>query len=436
MLATLYTQFAIRFDGDNHSVRTTEDIFLNAFSSSRPQSVFIFSENFFRENNRFDNQTENLNDASSGVALVTSLDSGETEVKTLDLQGRNIETIASAEKQSLHKSISTSIISESSFAIQGGVFFPGLYPIANKVTLSELLEVAGGLTPLANPKQISIRKYMDSLVDNEIRQLSEKRIDLTEIDPSAITLSGRFDVFVPKLQNNAAVGSVTLLGELKNPGEFVFGINDTLHDVIERAGGFSEVAYPLGAQFLRKKLVQEETKENQLLAEKVARSVLTVAQSDVLNSQSQVAAVLGYAEQLKTLSTSGRQVINVAFKDANNPILLEDGDTLIVPKRPSHVTVMGNVQRTVSAPYQSFKGIDEYIIDSGGFDELADEKNIFVQLPNGQNISGNFSTPIPPGSIIIVPPNVNKLTPLALTDIVSRVLGNIATSLLAINAVQ
>jgi protein involved in polysaccharide export with SLBB domain len=146
--------------------------------------------------------------------------------------------------------------------------------------------------------------------------------------------------------------------------------------------------------------------------------------------------VLGYAEQLKTLSPSGRQVINVVFKDANNPILLEDGDILIVPKRPSHVTVMGNVQRTVSAPYQSFKGIDDYIIDSGGFDELADEKNIFVQLPNGQNISGNSSTPIPPGSIIIVPPNVNKLTPLAFTDIVSRVLGNIATSLLAINAVQ
>ena len=432
----LYTPFAIRFDGDNHSVQTTEDIFLNAFSSSRPQSIFIFSRNFFRENNRFDNQTENLNDASSGVALVSSLDSAETDVKTFDLQESNMENIDLVEQQSFYKSLSSSIISEASVAIQGGVLFPGLYPIANKVTLSDLLEVAGGLTASANPKQISIRKYMNSLVDNEIRQLPEKKIDLTAIDPSAITLSGAFDIFVPKLKNNAAVGSVTLLGELQSPGKFIFGINDTLHDVIERAGGLSEVAYPLGAQFLRKKLALEETKENQLLAEKVARSVLAVAQSDALNSQSQAAAVLGYAEQLKTLSPSGRQVINVAFKDANNPILLEDGDTLIVPKRPSHVTVMGNVQRTVSAPYQSFKGIDDYIIDSGGFDELADEKNIFVQLPNGQNISGNSSTPIPPGSIIIVPPNVNKLTPLAFTDIVSRVLGNIATSLLAINAVQ
>lgn len=436
IVQNLYKPFAIRFDGDNHSVQTTEDIFLNDFASSQAQSLFIFSRNFFRENNRVEIQTENINDASSGVALVTDLDIPKTDIKTFDLQESKLEIIDLAERQSLNVSISTMIISESSVAIQGGVLFPGLYPIANKVTLSELLEVAGGLTGSANLKQISIREYMNNLLENEIRQVSEKKIDLTEIDPSAITLSGKFDIFVPKLKNNAAIGSVTLLGEFKSPGKFVFGINDTLHDVIERAGGFSEVAYPLGAQFLREKLVQEETKENQRLAEKVTRSVLGIAQSDVLNSQSQVAAVLSYAEQLKTLSPSGRQVINVAFKDASNPIFLEDGDTLIVPKRPSHVAVMGNVQRTVSAPYQSFKVIDDYIIDSGGFDDLADEKNIFVQLPNGENISGNSSTPIPPGSIIIVPPNVNKLTPLAFTDIVSRILGNIATSLLAINAVQ
>ncbi len=436
IVQNLYKPFAIRFDGDNHSVQTTEDILLNDFASSQAQSLFLFSRNFFRENNKFDNQTENLNDASSGVALVTNLDSPKKDIKTFELQESELEIMELAERQSLYVSISTMIISESSVAIQGGVLFPGLYPIANKVTLSELLEVAGGFTASANLKQIFIREYTNNLLENEIRQVSEKKIDLTEIDPSAITLSGKFDIFVPKLKNHAATGSITLLGELKSPGKFVFGINDTLHDVIERAGGFSEVAYPLGAQFLREKLVQEETKENQRLAEKVARSVLGVAQNDVLNSQSQVAAVLSYAEQLKTLSPSGRQVINVAFKDANNPIFLEDGDTLIVPKRPSHVAVMGNVQRTVSAPYQSFKVIDDYIIDSGGFDDLADEKNIFVQLPNGENIPGNSSTPIPPGSIIIVPPNVNKLTPLAFTDIVSRVLGNIATSLLAINAVQ
>ena len=80
------------------------------------------------------------------MALVSSLDSHETDVKTFDLQESNIENKELVEQQSLYKSLSSSIISEASVAIQGGVLFPGLYPIANKVTLSELLEVAGGFT--------------------------------------------------------------------------------------------------------------------------------------------------------------------------------------------------------------------------------------------------------------------------------------------------
>ena len=65
-------------------------------------------------------------------------------------------------------------------------------------------------------------------------------------------------------------------------------------------------------------------------------------------------------------------------------------------------------------------------------------KNIFVTLPNGQSLktdrleeSGGL---IPPGSVIVVPPKTDKLSALGLTDIWSRVLGNIATSILAINA--
>jgi hypothetical protein len=43
---------------------------------------------------------------------------------------------------------------------------------------------------------------------------------------------------------------------------------------------------------------------------------------------------------------------------------------------------------------------------------------------------------IPPGSVIVVPPKVDRLSALGLTDVVSRVLGNIATSILAINNVR
>ena len=43
---------------------------------------------------------------------------------------------------------------------------------------------------------------------------------------------------------------------------------------------------------------------------------------------------------------------------------------------------------------------------------------------------------IPPGAVLVVPSKVDKLSILGLTDVIARVLGNIATAVLAINNVN
>ena len=119
-------------------------------------------------------------------------------------------------------------------------------------------------------------------------------------------------------------------------------------------------------------------------------------------------------------------------------MLLEDGDKLVIPKRPAHVTISGSVQNPVTTVYEPRKSLDDYIADAGGFKRIADKKKVFVLLPNGKNITLSMlqrdGTIIPAGSVVVVPPKTDKLTALGLTDIWSRVLGNIATSILAINA--
>lgn len=57
-------------------------------------------------------------------------------------------------------------------------------------------------------------------------------------------------------------------------------------------------------------------------------------------------------------------------------------------------------------------------------------------LPNGESTAADEESIIPPGAVIVVPPKADRLTVLGLTDIVSRVLGDIATSVLAINNVR
>ena len=117
-------------------------------------------------------------------------------------------------------------------------------------------------------------------------------------------------------------------------------------------------------------------------------------------------------------------------------LYLQDGDKLMVPKRPSHVSVVGAVQRTTVASYSKNKNFNDYIYAAGGLTKMADVHKSYVLLPNGESRILDNTTIIPVGSVVVVPPKIDKLSILGLTDIISRVMGNIATSVLAINNVN
>ena len=158
-----------------------------------------------------------------------------------------------------------------------------------------------------------------------------------------------------------------------------------------------------------------------------------MAQSDIDGVGEQIKAVLGFAKQLRNLPTTGRMTINIM--DSNN-FYLQDGDKLMLPKRPSHVSVIGAVQRTTVASYSQNKTYKDYIFSAGGLTKMADIRKAYLLLPNGESRLLDKNTVIPVGSVVVVPPKIDKLSILGLTDIVSRVMGNIATSILAINNVN
>ena len=108
----------------------------------------------------------------------------------------------------------------------------------------------------------------------------------------------------------------------------------------------------------------------------------------------------------------------------------------MLPARPSHVSVIGAVQRTTVANYNKNKTYKDYILSAGGLTKMADIRKAYLLLPNGESRLLDKNTIVPVGSVVIIPPKIDKLSVLGLTDIVSRVLGNIATSILAINNVN
>jgi protein involved in polysaccharide export with SLBB domain len=318
--------------------------------------------------------------------------------------------------------------------VSGAVERPGYYPVAGSVTLSQLLSAAGDLTQNADTMRVEVIKQKvnaGKIVADEV-----KRFDLTKSDASSLRLLGRYSVNVPAFINDVATGLVTLAGEVQRPGEYLIARDETLHDLIARAGGLTGVAYPLGAVFTRESLKDSQRESNMVLADQLEQSVLQVASSDVEGAGEQVTAVLKYAGQLRSQDVTGRLSVNVALSDVSGPVYLQGGDTLTIPKRPSHVSVIGSVQKDTIASYSADKRLSAYLAAAGGSSRMADLKRAYILLPNGESIPADEDSIIPPGAVIVVPPKTDRLTVLGLTDLVSRVLGNIATSVLAINNVR
>jgi hypothetical protein len=119
------------------------------------------------------------------------------------------------------------------------------------------------------------------------------------------------------------------------------------------------------------------------------------------------------AQGLRATPAAGRMVIEanpaVLVGRPDLDILLEPGDLLVVPKRPSDVAVVGTVLNPGTLQFTSGQNARDYVRAAGGLGRFADADRTFVVLPNGTarpaRITGwNLSTePVPPGSLVVVP---------------------------------
>ena len=317
--------------------------------------------------------------------------------------------------------------------ISGSVQFPGSYPVAKKVRLSNFLATAGLIEETAK-SDIVITEALNH--KDRLTRGKPKSIKLDNTDLKEVVLSGLYYLDIPLAINDSITGVIELKGEVLIPGKYSFTRSETLQDIIKRAGGLSNVAYPLGAELRRVSAKDLEKDTNNILADQLEASILNLAQSSLEGAGDQVKVVLGYATQLRNQPTVGRIAINILENNLSSPILLEDGDTLTIPKRPSHVSVVGSVQRSTIVSYVPGQGFNDYLQSAGGLTKAADIRKAYLLLPNGESRLLNKSTVIPVGSAIIVPPKLDRLSILGRTDIISKVLNNISNSILSVQNVD
>ncbi|HCM0838004.1 TPA: SLBB domain-containing protein [Vibrio parahaemolyticus] len=301
----------------------------------------------------------------------------------------------------------------------GEVKHPGRYPITPRMTISTLIEAAGGLTYNAFTINAELARTVINSKD-ERASIDVERIDLRQaIQGSTVAdaiIVGRDRLNILEKPNVKLQSTVTLQGEVRFPGTYTVRQGETLGELLERAGGLTEFAHPQGAIFTREALrLQEQKLLNQYAADMRAETAKKTfrADSNMGSVISDPDKTLKFVEEASRSKALGRMVVqlNRILKDERSAdFMLEDGDFLFVPTFRNTVSIMGEVQVPITYLLDNKLDVDDYLNKAGGAKRQADEDRIFVVRADGSVYKptsgywfGNNHEELKAGDTIVVP---------------------------------
>ncbi|EHH2482002.1 OtnA protein [Vibrio parahaemolyticus] len=301
----------------------------------------------------------------------------------------------------------------------GEVKHPGRYPITPRMTVSTLIEAAGGLTYNAFTINAELARTAINSAD-ERAYIDVERIDLRKaIQGSAsddAIIVGRDRLNILEKPNVKLQSTVTLQGEVRFPGTYTVRQGETLRELLERAGGLTEFAHPQGAIFTREALrLQEQKLLNQYAADMRAETAKKTfrADSNMGSVISDPDKTLKFVEEASRSKALGRMVVQlnrILKGERSADFMLEDGDFLFVPTFRNTVSIMGEVQVPITYLLDNKLNVDDYLNKAGGAKKQADEDRIFVVRADGSVYKpssgywfGNNKEELKAGDTIVVP---------------------------------
>lgn len=321
-------------------------------------------------------------------------------------------------------------------AISGAVRNPRALPIAGDMMLDSMITLAGGY---ANDAAARIAEVVSVSYDQaNAATISDRRtIEGMETSFDQISIRPGSSIRVQTVADQQEIGAILLTGEFVRPGSYTIQRGETLAELIERAGGVTQQAYPYGAVFTRKS-VKEAQKEGFKRAARELNAALAIAALKKNVDASAVTAAQQLSSRVSTAEALGRMVIEadprvLGIRD-DLDVVLEPGDTLFMPKRPGHVLMIGDVLNPGALQFIRGKAVSDYLAESGGLQSSADDDRIFLVYPNGVakpvRVSAwrSSSVKVPPGSTIVVPKDTDPLAALDLTRDITSIVSQLAIS--------
>ena len=292
--------------------------------------------------------------------------------------------------------------------VSGEIVLPGLYDYYPGMRLGDLIAIAGGTKDDAFLKRAELART--EVINGSMTHHSYLDVDLRTQNRNDrnLLLKPNDELLVKSASNYHLPFTVMVNGKVMRPGVYTIKEGERLHSVLERCGGFLPDAFVQGIIFNR---VSVQMQEQQTLAEardrlqkEAANAALTQSQLASASSSSgsggggaaSTASMMVLANVLagsQNQQAEGRMVINVSSmldgKPSSDDVVMEDGDSITVPSRPSSVTVMGKVNHPSSFLRGASYTVRDYINQAGGYTQYADKKQVFVIKADGSVLTAD-----------------------------------------------
>ncbi len=276
---------------------------------------------------------------------------------------------------SLHINTVHDLRQKRTVSIRGAVNQAGTFEFADSMTVANLVVMGGGFSEAATASRMEIARRIkndtNGLANGQTIRLITCSIDqnlrLTSAD-AQLVLQPFDEVFVRTSPRYEAQKGVTVSGEVYYPGPYAIRMkNDRIADLITRAGGLKLDAYLPAARFTRK-------------GEAIS---------------------IDLKEILKNPNGMGN-------------LLLEAGDTLLIPRQAELIRIRGEVLNPATVGFDPSKTFRHYIDEAGGFTNKALKRKVYAVSANGKiqpthSVLGIRRYPKPErGMEIIVPSEPSK----------------------------
>lgn len=149
--------------------------------------------------------------------------------------------------------------------VRGAVFRPGMFELGNNITtVKQLVDAAEGVTEDAFTGRVLLHRMK---ADRSLEMLSFDMAGIMEGRIADIPLKNEDVLFVPSQEEVKQNQTLTIHGEVQNPGVYRYAENETIEDLVLQSGGLTEKASAVNVLVSRRIVNPKATEKDAVRAE-------------------------------------------------------------------------------------------------------------------------------------------------------------------------